>query len=89
MENQAVKFVSNNSCLHRPAQALTDIPLVLTIDGSRYILCSNSKIRQSHHRMRRDESGYDVVVETILEPEEGQHITTCKVLIYKKYRCMC
>lgn len=72
------KFVQDNSILNSAADAL-DIPLVLTVDGFRYILSSSSKIRQSHHRMRSDKTEYDAIVETILELEDRQYITTCKV----------
>ena len=68
----------------RTVETWADIPLTLNLDGLDYILSSTSKIQQDHHKMSGTLLGkpvqYEVVVETTLDSEVGQHAGVCKVL---------
>lgn len=54
---------------------------MLTLDGISYILSSTSRIRQDHRVGSESPKGIgcDFVIETIINPEDGQQLLVCKV----------
>ena len=56
-------------------------PLMLTLDGVPYILSSTSQIRRDHRLVSEStkEITYDFIIETTIDPEDGQQLMVCNV----------
>jgi hypothetical protein len=55
-------------------------PLTLTLDGVPYILSSTSQIRRDHRLIESPkEITYGFVIETTIDPDDGQQLMVCNV----------
>lgn len=70
--------------LRSPVSRLTesvDPPLTVTLDGVPYVLSSTSQISQDHRDSSKSpkEVRHDFIIETTVDPEDGQELMVCQV----------